>query len=141
MANYQLKRILITTFMAIVLSGCSERTPEAEKSTTAGTPEVLPTIPQDQTPVDVKLNEYEIIMPNTFKPGPQRFKVTNTGKLEHNFEVEGQGIEKKFDAPLKPGETKYMDVNLSLGSYTVYCPVGDHKEHGMKTKIDIIKPM
>jgi hypothetical protein len=48
--------------------------------------------------------------------------VSNKDSVEHNFEVEGQGVEKKFEANLKPGETRTLQSDLKLGTYEVHCP-------------------
>jgi uncharacterized cupredoxin-like copper-binding protein len=81
--------------------------------------------------IEVKLTEFTIAMPKTVPLGPVTFSITNAGTMDHNFEVEGQGIEKKFDTPLKPGETRSLWVHLLPGKYTVYCPVDDHEKRGM----------
>jgi uncharacterized cupredoxin-like copper-binding protein len=87
--------------------------------------------------VEVKLTEFAIEMPRTAVPGEVTFSVTNAGTMEHNFEVEGEGIEKAFDTNLKPGETRNLQVNLPVGTYIVYCPVDDHKKRGMQLEIRI----
>jgi len=87
--------------------------------------------------VEVKLTEFIIEMPTTVPPGPVAFSVTNAGTMEHNFEVEGQGFEKKFDTNLKPGETRSLRVDLPAGTYTVYCPLDDHQKRGMKLELKV----
>jgi plastocyanin len=85
--------------------------------------------------VEVKLTEFAIAMPTTVPPGPVAFSVTNAGTEEHNFEIEGQGVEKSFDADLKPGETRSLQVELPVGTYAVYCPV--HKERRMRLELKV----
>jgi uncharacterized cupredoxin-like copper-binding protein len=87
--------------------------------------------------VEVKLTEFTIEMPTTVPVGPVTFSVTNAGTMEHNFEVEGQGIEKKFDTNLKPGETRSLRVDLPAGTYTIYCPVDDHQKRGMQLELKV----
>jgi hypothetical protein len=87
--------------------------------------------------VDVKLTEYAIEMPRTMPPGPVTFSVTNAGITEHNFEVEGEGIEKTFDTNLKPGETRNLPVDLPAGTYTISCPVDNHQERRMQLEIRV----
>jgi uncharacterized cupredoxin-like copper-binding protein len=65
------------------------------------------------------------------------FRVTNNGAIEHNFEVEAQDIEEKFDANLSPGETRIMQLDLEPGAYQVYCPVGNHRELGMEIQLTV----
>jgi len=87
--------------------------------------------------VEVKLTEFLIEMPTTVPPGPVTFSVTNAGTMEHNFEVEGQGIEKRFDTPLKAGETRSLRVDLPAGTYIVYCPIDDHQKRGMQLELKV----
>ena len=65
--------------------------------------------------IEVKLSEYKIEMPKTVPAGSTTFKVTNTGKEMHNFEIEGNGIEKRV-GKLNPGETKTLLVELKPGN-------------------------
>ena len=87
--------------------------------------------------VEVRLTEFAIEMPTTVPPGPVAFSVTNAGTVEHNFEVEGQGIEEKFTTTLQAGETKSLEVDLPAGTYTVYCPLDDHKKRGMQLELRV----
>lgn len=87
--------------------------------------------------VEVKLTEFTIEMPRTVTPGEVTFSVTNAGTMEHNFEVEGEGIEKAFDTNLKPGETRNLQMNLPAGTYMVYCPVDDHKVRGLQLELRV----
>lgn len=87
--------------------------------------------------VEVKLTEFKIEMPSTLSAGPTTFKVTNTGKAEHSFEFEGQGMEKKLGSDLGPGETKTLQADLKPGAYEAYCPVANHKGRGMSLKLTV----
>jgi uncharacterized cupredoxin-like copper-binding protein len=86
--------------------------------------------------IEVKLSEYKIDMPKTVPAGSTTFEVTNTGKDLHNFEIEGNGIEKRV-GELNPGETKALLVELKPGKYEVYCPVPGHKSHGMSLDLTV----
>ena len=86
--------------------------------------------------LEVKLSEYKIEMPKTVPAGGTTFKVSNTGKEMHNFEIEGNGIEKRV-GKLNPGETKTLLVELKPGKYEVYCPVPGHKSHGMSLDLTV----
>ena len=46
--------------------------------------------------VAVSLTEFAIDMPTELPAGPTTFEITNDGTIEHNFEVEGQGIEEEL---------------------------------------------
>src|ERR1700720_1824560 len=51
--------------------------------------------------VEGTLTEYKIEMPAALSAGATTFKVTNTGKETHGFEIEGNGIEKALKPRLK----------------------------------------
>lgn len=87
--------------------------------------------------VQVSLTEFAIDMPDTLPAGPTTFEVTNNGSTEHNFEVEGEGVEEEFEANLQPGETMTMEIDLQAGAYDVYCPVGDHHDQGMHVDLTV----
>ncbi|HMM28668.1 MAG TPA: hypothetical protein PKD46_10325 [Aggregatilineaceae bacterium] len=101
--------------------------PEAESGEAAG---------EAQT-VDVSLIDGQINMPTTLAPGRIVFNVTNDGTMEHNFEIEGQGIEQALNANLQPGESGQLEVELQAGTYTVYCPVADHADQGMRLELTV----
>jgi uncharacterized cupredoxin-like copper-binding protein len=87
--------------------------------------------------VEVTLTEYKIEMPASVSAGPTTFKVTNTGKDTHGFEIEGNGIEKALKPRLKKGESGSLQVDLKPGTYEVYCPVLGHKRRGMSLNLTV----
>jgi uncharacterized cupredoxin-like copper-binding protein len=87
--------------------------------------------------VEVKLTEYKIEMPASVSAGATTFKVTNTGKEAHGFEIEGNGIEKALKPRLKKGESGSLQVDLKPGTYEVYCPVLGHKRRGMSLNLTV----
>lgn len=86
---------------------------------------------------EVGLSEYEIQMEESLTAGTMTFRVTNSGSVEHNFEVEGEGIERSLPENLAPGESATLRADLTPGTYTVYCPVDDHAERGMSREVDV----
>ena len=91
----------------------------------------------DARKVDVKLTEHAIAMPTELESGKTAFVVRNAGKEKHNFEVEGEGIDKKFFAPVEPDETKVLHVTLKSGTYKVFCPLKNDEKKGMKLKLTV----
>jgi uncharacterized cupredoxin-like copper-binding protein len=109
----------------LVCAASSSLTPVANAQTSSTT-----------ATIEVKLSEYKIEMPKTVPARGTTFKVSNTGKEMHNFEIEGNGIEKRV-GKLNPGETKTLLVELKPGTYEVYCPVPGHKSHGMSLDLTV----
>lgn len=84
----------------------------------------------------VHLIEYAIHMPQSVPAGRVTFNVENAGKEDHAFEIEGHGIHQETQV-LKRGDSASMSVDLQPGTYTVYCPVKDHKQKGMQTTLRV----
>jgi hypothetical protein len=75
---------------------------------------------KDARKVEVTLAEHRIEMPKSVDPGKTAFVVHNAGKEKHNFEIQGQGIHKKFMTSLSPDESKVLHVDLTPGNYKGY---------------------
>ena len=89
----------------------------------------------------VRVSETEFALdpknPKVAKAGVVEFVVTNAGKVPHALEVEGHGGEAETDT-IQPGSKARLKVDLSeRGSYEWYCPIGDHKQRGMKGRIAV----
>jgi plastocyanin len=70
------------------------------------------------------------------QPGTYAFEVVNEGQVAHALEIEGQGIEEETET-LDPGERATLTVDLSPGTYELYCPIDDHAERGMNGRVDV----
>jgi uncharacterized cupredoxin-like copper-binding protein len=92
---------------------------------------------KDAHRVEVTLNERRIDMPRSLGSGKTAFVVRNASKEKHNFEIAGQGIDKKFTTSLSPDESKVLHVDLAPGNYKVICPVKDHDEEGMRFDVTV----
>ena len=91
------------------------------------------------TVVDVRLSEWKVeVSAATVPAGPVVFRVANAGQIEHAFEVEGKGLEKRSE-PIVAGAEGTLNVTLKPGRYELYCPVGNgaHKQAGMQTTIKV----
>lgn len=95
--------------------------------------------PGGQETVEVRLDEWSIDMPMAVPAGDVAFRVRNAGSVAHNFEVEGDGVERAFPSDLAPGETRTMTVTLTPGTYEIYCPVADHAERGMSRTLTVTR--
>jgi uncharacterized cupredoxin-like copper-binding protein len=128
---------------ADTLGKAKEKTKEAGRAVVDGTKKAAAAVADAVTPdkdahrVDVKLADHRIELPKKVAPGKTAFVVTNAGTTKHNFEVEGQGLEKKFMLDLAPNETKTLHVELKPGTYKLSCPLADHGEKGMTTELKV----
>jgi len=87
----------------------------------------------------VKIDETEFKLdparPRVSRSGVVRFDVSNSGGVVHAFEVEGPEGEAETKL-LQPGQSARLKVDLSrAGTYTMYCPVDNHREQGMEGKV------
>lgn len=89
------------------------------------------TPPAGASAIQVKLTENKIDMPASLRTGVFLFMVNNAGTTEHNFAIQGSGIDKKLDNNLKPGETAPLVIQLPPGNYLVFDPVGRNRETGL----------
>jgi uncharacterized cupredoxin-like copper-binding protein len=62
--------------------------------------------------------------------GAVTFNIKNDGTVDHEFEIQGNGIDQKTGT-ITPGQSTTLKVNLTAGKYEVWCPVPGHKELGM----------
>ncbi|MFJ8532172.1 plastocyanin/azurin family copper-binding protein [Streptomyces sp. NPDC093591] len=89
------------------------------------------------TRVTAELSDFRIkLSTEKFQPGQYTFTAKNTGSHDHALEIEGPGGENRSKT-LEPGQSTTLTVTLESGSYEVYCPVGGHKDLGMKTDITV----
>jgi hypothetical protein len=86
-------------------------------------------------PIDVQLTEYAIQMPDTLPAGEATLKISNAGKSNHNFAIEGNGVAQKLTSDLTRGDSATLSIDLKPGTYTVYCPVEGHRGKGMERTV------
>jgi uncharacterized cupredoxin-like copper-binding protein len=89
--------------------------------------------------IQARMTEWAIeLSDDTVRTGQVTFRVHNAGEVHHALEVEGEGIEEEMDH-LPSGGTATLTVNLTPGTYEVYCPVVSagvsHREQGMTTTL------
>lgn len=79
----------------------------------------------DAQKIDVKLTDKKLDMPSSLKAGKKAFVVHNGSRESRNFEIQGEGIDKKFMMSLSPNETKTLHVDLKRGSFKALAPESD----------------
>ncbi len=87
--------------------------------------------------INVNETEFKLDMPSTVKAGAVTFNVSNKGSIPHSLEIQGQGIDQKLPTVLQPGQSGTLQVTLTAGTYTVFCPVDGHKDQGMTTSLTV----
>ncbi len=68
--------------------------------------------------------------------GEVTIDLSNAGSAEHAIEVEGNGVEESSDT-IGGGDSTQLTVTLEEGTYTIYCPVGNHREQGMEGTLTV----
>jgi plastocyanin len=118
------------------LAGCGG---DDEKSapTTARTPAPATTPEASKSSFTVTEREYSLTPSNPDLPATGEYTITvrNAGGTRHALEVEAPAGEAETDT-IQPGGTAQLKVKLTKpGRYVWYCPVGDHKDRGMRGTI------
>ena len=84
----------------------------------------------------VKVTEKEFsLAPSTRKvsAGKVTFVAVNKGKFPHALAIAGTGVKTR----LAPGTSARLTVTLKNGSYSIWCPVGNHAALGMKLALKV----
>lgn len=90
------------------------------------------------TTVLVMLTEGSIAVREQAIPaGPAILTVENRGKEVHNLFIEGEGISRAAGDTIAEGSSSTVDVQFKPGTYTLYCPVLNHREQGEQTTVTI----
>lgn len=90
------------------------------------------------TAVMVTETEFKVVLSTSnFAPGTYTFVVEDKGRVTHALSIDGPGVEDKTTGSLAPGKSGSVTVTLKKGTYTLYCPIGNHKSQGMKADIKV----
>jgi uncharacterized cupredoxin-like copper-binding protein len=63
--------------------------------------------------------------------------MSNDGDTTHAIEIDGPGVEDQASDTAGPGGTASVTVTLKPGTYTIYCPVANHRAMGMQTTFTV----
>lgn len=144
-------RIRILLFAGLVaLAACQGRKEEsapAEDTTSTlsgaihpGSPGGTAVVPDVTagTTILVMLEDRHIAVRKTaIPPGPAVFTVTNGGSELHNLSIEGPGVSTAAGDPIAANGSRSVAVTLQPGTYTLYCPILDHREKGEQATITV----
>ena len=67
--------------------------------------------------------------------GSVAIELVNDSSVPHAVEVEGNGVEEESET-ITGSETE-LSVDLQPGTYTFYCPVGQHRQNGMEGTLTV----
>lgn len=107
------------------------------------------TMPDAVTPPDtdagmtmvVTINDGHIAAAEASIPvGPAVLTVMNAGAELHDLHVEGPGVNRALDEPIDANESGTMAVTFQEGTYTMYCPILDHRQKGETLTMTIPSP-
>lgn len=95
------------------------------------------TPPPGEFLIPVTLTEYAIDLPDDSPMGELTFEIRNDGEMTHSFAIEGGGVDERIEGEIAPGESQVLTVDLEPGTYTLWCPIGDHRDRGMEATIEV----
>jgi uncharacterized cupredoxin-like copper-binding protein len=87
--------------------------------------------------VAVTLVEHEIQIDGTATAGEVFFELSNDGDQAHGFAITGGGLDETLVTDVQPGTIERVSVELEAGTYTLWCPIGDHRDLGMETELQV----
>jgi plastocyanin len=131
----------VTAFVlaaGVAVAGCGDDSePSGGAQTEARTAETAPN-GKAASRVSISATEFKFDPANPqVKAGTVEFKLTNDGQAPHALEVEGPGGEAETKT-LQPGQSATLDADLGrAGKYTMYCPVGNHRQQGMEGTVTV----
>jgi uncharacterized cupredoxin-like copper-binding protein len=125
---------------ALVVAGCGDDDEESDRAATGETATEKAATPGKASQT-VRLSatdfKFDPKSPKVNKPGTVKFVTKNDGQAPHALEVEGPSGEAETKA-IQPGESAELTVKLDkAGTFTMYCPVGNHRQMGMEGKITV----
>ena len=91
----------------------------------------------DARKVQVTITDEGVQMPRSLRAGKTAFIVANTGKEKHNFEIEGENLDKSFWFAIAPKDSKTMQVDLKPGTYEAHCGVDGHAGKEARVKLAV----
>ena len=91
----------------------------------------------DARKVQVTITDEGVQMPRSLRAGKTAFIVANTGKQKHNFEIEGENLDKSFWFAIAPKDSKTMQVDLKPGTYEAHCSVDEHAGKEARVKLAV----
>ncbi|HEX2061541.1 MAG TPA: hypothetical protein VHK90_12440 [Thermoanaerobaculia bacterium] len=121
-------------------SGTASETASATHPGSPGGTAVVPDVDTGTTVLVLMEDNSIAVREQAIPPGPAVLTIENRGSEVHNLFVEGEGISRAADNPVPEGQSATMDVVFRPGTYTLYCPILDHRTKGEEVTITIAAP-
>jgi hypothetical protein len=111
-----MRRLMLPLLAAAALGGCTD------DATTA---------PAKAGTVSITLHDFRL-EPQVVTARKRRltFRVTNRGRLPHNFHIRGVGRVRLEIGTMLPGESETARVTLPRGEFRMFCSISNHEELG-----------
>lgn len=115
----------------LALAACGGNGDDQASRTSGGEPPIART-------VSVVEREFELDPANPGLPGggTVTFEVVNRGRVDHALEIETPSGDVKIRT-IEPGRSQRLQAELAPGRYTWYCPIGNHRDLGMRGTITV----
>jgi uncharacterized cupredoxin-like copper-binding protein len=128
---------------ALVVAGCGddEDEPSGERAAGGDTATERTEKPAGGASQTIRLSATDFRFtpenPRVDKPGTVKFVTKNDGQAPHALEVEGPSGEAETKT-IQAGQSAELTVKLDeAGSFTMYCPIGNHRQMGMEGKVEV----
>lgn len=119
------------------LGGTSKESPARHPGSPGGAA-VVPEVTTGTTVVVLLEDGRIAVREAAIPPGPVVFTVTNGGDELHNLFIEGPGVKKAAGDPIAENGTRTVSAVLERGAtYTLYCPILDHRQNGELTTLTV----
>ena len=126
MRSHLLRTFAAGTLVVVLFTACGGGSTTAS-STSSGPPGVVTVRAKDTLKFDK--SEY------TAPASTVSFAYINDGSIVHTLLVDGKdGFKLQVE---RQGEVKIGSIDLTAGSYTIYCDIVGHREGGMSAKLTV----
>lgn len=90
--------------------------------------------------ITVRLLRERLEVPASVAAGEVTFAVTNAGAEARGFKLSGPGLQRKLSAPLPPGQTRTLAVELRPGVYHLEAPAQGGSAKRLSAELTVRSP-
>ena len=121
---------------ALVVAGCGS---DDREEVAESKPAAPPAAKESRAGETLRVTETDFAIESAkdrIEPGAVTITVTNRGQAPHALAIETpDGV---VQSPMMgAGESSEVEAELDAGTYTWYCPVGDHRARGMEGELTV----